>query len=386
MKKNTNTLLVNTGFSAFVMLLLTLFVTGCKEKEKEDEGIPLPVITLEEESASAKTHYLGSVEGVEDVDIRPQVDGILEEIYVDEGDFVEKGQPMFKINQQPYLEDLKNAQANVQLEKAKLRKAKTELDRLQPLIDNEVISDVQQKTAQADYEVAKSSLDRAEAMAANMRIKMEFTTIKAPVSGFVGRFPKSVGNVVKQTDSEPLTVLSNVNDVYVYFSMSESDYLYYERMKKDSTSRRMSSDVKLVLADGSIYDRAGVIDATSGQINRSTGSITLRAKFQNPDTLLRSGNTGKILMEQIYPKAVLIPQGAATSVQDKKFVYTLRQDNTVERKEIEIEGRSGKEYIIKRGSLVPGDRLVISGLDKLTEGVKVKPIQQGRLLSRNDLE
>src|SRR5690606_34503352 len=121
---------------------------------------------------------------------------------------------------------------------------------------------------------------------------------------------------------------------------------------------------------GSIYNYAGVVDSTSGQINSSTGSITLRAKFHNPDTLLRSGNTGKILMEQIYPKAILIPQGATTSVQDKRFIYTLKEDNTVERKEVEIEGRSGKQYIVKSGSLSPGDRLVISGLDNLTDGVK----------------
>ncbi|MEH6682777.1 MAG: efflux RND transporter periplasmic adaptor subunit [Sediminicola sp.] len=365
--------------SSFLLGLFLLI--GCKEEEKEDLGLPLPVITLKEVSAAKAFQYLGSIEGVEDVDIRPQVDGILEKIYVDEGDYVEKGQPLFKINQQPYMEDLKNAMANVDLESAKLRKAKTELDRLQPLIDNEVISPVQQKTAQADYEVAQSSLERAQAQAANVKIKLDFTIIKASVSGFIGRIPKSEGNVVKQTDSEPITVLSNVDDIYVYFSMSESDYLYYERMKNDSTSKRMSSKVKLVLADGSVYDKSGIVDATSGQINRSTGSISLRAKFANPDTLLRSGNTGKVLMEQIFPKALLIPQGATTSIQDKRFVYALKPDNTVERREIEIEGRSGKSYIISGKGLMPDDRIVISGLDKLTDGIKVNPIQQGKLLS-----
>ncbi|MGS2764583.1 efflux RND transporter periplasmic adaptor subunit [Sinomicrobium sp. M5D2P9] len=383
MKKNTNTT-YSTGFLLLLpILLLVVLFTGCKEKEQEDEGLPLPVIELKEESAAKVFRYLGSVEGAEDVDIRPQVDGILEKIYVDEGDYVEKGQPLFKINQQPYMEDLKNAQANVALEKAKLRKAKTELDRLQPLIDNEVISEVQQKTAQADYEVAQSSLDRAQAQAANTRIKLNFTIIEAPVNGFIGRIPKSVGNVVKQTDSEPITVLSNVKEIFVYFSMSESDYLYYERMKKDSTSRRMSNRVKLILADGSTYDLEGNVDAASGQIDRSTGAISLRAKFQNPDTLLRSGNTGKIVMEQIFPKAILIPQSATMSVQDKRFAYTLKDDNTAERHEVEIEGRSGHNYIVKKGTLKAGDRIVVSGINKITDGTKVKPVQQGRLLSDN---
>ncbi|WP_200976303.1 efflux RND transporter periplasmic adaptor subunit [Echinicola sp. 20G] len=376
-----------TNYRQFPLLLI--FLSGlsffsCKEEEQVEEGLPLPVMTLKEEAAARSYQYLGSIEGVENVEIRPQVDGILEKIYVDEGDFVKKGQPLFKINSQPYMEDLKNAQATVELEKAKLRKAKTEIERLQPLIDNEVISDVRMQTTIADYEVAQSALDQAQAVAANMRINLEFTTIKAPVNGFMGRIPRSIGNVVKKTDSEPLTTLSNVHDVYVYFSMSESDYLYYERMKRDSNSKKLNPHVKLILADGSIYDKVGTIDANSGQINRSTGSIALRAKFSNPDTLLRSGNTGKIMMEQIYPNAILIPQGATTSIHDKKFVYTLNEDNTVDRKEIKIEGRSGKQYIVSDGSLSPKDRIVTSGLDKLTNGIKVKPLEQGQLLSSED--
>ncbi|MEQ9438720.1 MAG: efflux RND transporter periplasmic adaptor subunit [Cyclobacteriaceae bacterium] len=366
-----------------IPVLLFFFLASCQEAEQKDEGLPLPVMTLKEEPAAKSFQYLGSIEGVENVGIRPQVDGILEEIYVDEGDYVKKGQPLFKINSQPYQEDLNNAMADVKVEKAKLRKAKSEIDRIQPLIDNEVISEVRMETVQADYEVAQSSLDKAQAVAANMRINLEFTTILAPVSGYMGRIPKSIGNLVKKTDEEPLTVLSNVEDVYVYFSMSESDYLYYERMKGDSTSKKMNNEVKLVLSDGSEYERAGNIDANSGQINKSTGSINLRAKFDNPDTLLRSGSTGKIIMEQIYPNAILIPQGATTSIQDKKFVFKFQEDSTVVKQEIQIEGRTGKQYIVSGGALEPDDRIVVSGLDKLTNGVKVKPMQRGQLLNNS---
>ncbi|MBL3658226.1 efflux RND transporter periplasmic adaptor subunit [Fulvivirga sediminis] len=373
----------NKFFRIGLVALVAFNFVSCREKEKKDHGLPLPVITLKEEKAAKSFQYLGAIEGVDNVDIRPQVDGILEEIYVDEGDFVKKGQALFKINSQPYVEDYKNAMANVQVERAKLRKAKTEIERIRPLIDNEVISKVRMETAQADYEVAKSSLDRAQALAANMRIKLDFTTIYAPVNGFMGRIPKSIGNVVKKTDDEPLTVLSNVQDVYVYFSMSESDYLYYERMKKDTTSRKLNTEVKLVLADGSVYERSGVIDANSGQIDKSTGSISLRAKFDNPDTLLRSGNTGKIIMEQIYPSAILVPQGATTSIQDKKFVFALKPDSTVVRKEISIEGRTEKQYIVSAGSLEAEERIVVSGLDKLANGVKVKPMKVGRLVLDN---
>lgn len=375
--------IVKPHFLSIICLSLSLVFFGCEETQEVEEGIPLPVLTLKEESAAISYKYLGSIEGVENVQIRPQVEGILEQIYVDEGQYVNKGDALFKINNQPYMEDLKNALANVELEKAKLRKAQTEIDRLRPLIENEVISDVRMETTIADYEVAQSSLAKAEAEAANMRINMAFTTIKAPVDGLMGRIPKSIGNVVKKSDDTPLTILSNVHEIYVYFSMSESDYLYFERMKKDSTSKKMNPDVKLVLADGSVYDKVGTIDANSGQINRSTGSITLRAHFENPDTLLRTGNTGKILMEQIYPNAILVPQSATTSIQDKRFIYVLNDDNTVSRKEITIEGRSGNDFIVTSGILKSEDRIVTAGLDKLSEGVLVKPLEQGHLLTQN---
>ncbi|MFD2827748.1 efflux RND transporter periplasmic adaptor subunit [Leeuwenhoekiella polynyae] len=369
------------SFSFFALLFGLVILTSCREEEVKDEGLPLPVVSLKETSAAKNFEYVGSIEGVESVEIRPQVDGILEEIYVDEGEFVKKGQPLFKVNSQPYMEDYKNAVANVNLEKAKLEKAQSDVERLQPLIDNEVISEVRMKSVKADYQVALSSLQQAQAQAANMRINLDFTTIKAPVNGFMGRIPKSIGNVVKQTDSEPLTNLSNVNDIYVYFSMSESDYLYFERAKNDTLSNRVNDEVKLVLADGSIYENSGQIDANSGQIDRTTGSIMLRAKFNNPDTLLRSGNTGKILMEEIYPNAILVPQSATTFIQDKKFVFILDENNLAQRREIITKGRSGDNYIVDAKSLSPDDRIVLSGIDKLASGIKVKPIQRGQLTS-----
>lgn len=369
----------------YTAYLLSLFIfiglIGCKEKEEEYLGLPLPVITLKKETAAAVFPYLGSIEGVVNVEIRPQVEGILEEIFVDEGQYVEKSQPLFKVNALPYLEDLNNANANVALEKAKLRKAQTELDRLTPLIENEVISDVRMETAQADYEVAAASLARAKAEAANAKISLEFTTIKAPVNGYIGRIPKRVGNLVRKGDSEPMTVLSDVDEVYVYFSMSESDFLFYERMKRDSSSKRLNPDVKLVLADNSVYEHTGIIDADTGQIDRSTGSITLRAKFKNPDAILRLGNTGKIIIERIYPDVILVPQEATMTIQDKVFVFVLNEDNTAERREIRIEGTSGKDYIVSEQNLSPDDRVVVSGLDKITDGTKINPIERGRFLA-----
>lgn len=370
-------------FILFSLSSLLLLLFSCKTEEEDYQGVPLPVITLQKATTSTVSPYLGSIEGVVNVEIRSQVEGILEEIYVDEGDFVEKGQVLFKINSQSYEEALRDANANVALEKAKLSKAKTEVDRLKPLIENEVISEVRMQNAQADYQVAAASLAKAEAQAASMRINLSFATIKAPVNGYIGRIPKRKGNLVTKGDKEPLTMLSDVHEVYIYFSMSESDFLFYDKMKNDtiSKSKKLNDKVKLILADDSMYDHTGQIDADLGQINRSTGSITLRAKFPNPDAVLRLGNAGKVLIEQVYPDVLLVPQEATISIQDKIFVFVLDEDNIVERREIKIEGTSNKNYIVNEATLSANDRIVLSGFDKVTDGIKVNPIEKGKLLS-----
>mgnify|MGYP006144417281 CR=1 FL=1 len=368
----------------FICAFAATALQACKngDESAEDLGIPLPVITIKSETATTSFEYLGVIEGVVNVEIRPQVEGILEEIHIDEGDFVDQGQSLFKINELPYMEQLNNAKANVELERAKLRNAQIEIDRLTPLVENEVIADVQLQTAKSNYEIARAALEQSRALEATAKINLGFTNIKAPVSGYISRIPKRIGNLVTKSDDQPMTVLSDIHDVFVYFSMSESDYLFYERMKKDTTARKISPNVKLIMADGVVYEHTGFIDANSGQIDRSTGSISLRAKFPNPDYLLRSGNTGKVIMEQVHPNVILIPQVATITIQDKTFIFTLDNDNRAIRKEVTIEGKTEEKYIISGKNLMPNDRVVTSGFDRLTEGTKVNPIADGKLLAQ----
>ena len=375
---------INT-YQILLFSMISLFIISCGgEVEEEDLGIPLPVKMLVKDSTVTTFEYLGAIEGIVNVEIRPQVEGILDSIYVDEGDFVEEGQPLVKINAMPYLEQLKNAQAAVEVEKARLNNAQIELERLQPLVENQVISEVQLRTAQSDYEVAQSTLEQMKALEATSRINVGFTLLKAPVSGYIGRIPKRIGNLVSKGDSEPVTVLSDISDVYVYFAMSESDYLFYKKMSSDTTARRLNPYVKLILADGTEFDQIGRIDADAGQVERSTGSISLRARFNNPDAILRTGNTGKIILEQVHPDVILVPQEATTVIQDKMFVFVLDDNNLAVRKEITVEGKSGKNYIVGEENLSEGDVLVITGLDKLTEGTKVNPIPEGQVLANSE--
>ncbi len=363
------------------LLLITIFScsTGSsKTTHNENNAIALPVHRIDTTTATTVKDYLGTIEGKVNVEIRPQVEGILEEIYVDEGDMVTEGQKLFKINPQPYQEELNNALANENVEKAKLENAALEVERLKPLVENDVISEVRLRTAKSDYDVAKASLDQASAAVASARINLEFTAIKAPVSGFIGRIPRRVGNLVSKSD--PLTELSDISGVYVYFAMSESDFLYFRKKygQQDSTKEatdttQLIPNVSLVMADGEVYPEQGVVDAINGQVNRTTGSISLRATFDNPNYVLRSGNTGTLKMEERQPGVLTVPQVATTELQDKIFVYTLTPDNTVKRQAIEVSGKSGNHYIVKNGVGV-GDRIVLSGVDKLSDGMVIKPL------------
>lgn len=376
-------------FKQLIISIVSISVFGScaegwsKRNDSEESLIALPVHVVDTATAITVKDYLGTIEGKVNVEIRPQVEGILEEIYVDEGAFVEEGQKLFKINPLAYQEELNNALARENVEKARLRNAKLEVDRLQPLIDHEVMSDVRLQTAKSDYEVAQASLAQASAAVASARINMEFTTIKAPVSGFIGRIPKRIGNLVAKNDSQPMTVLSDIHEVYVYFAMSESDFLYFSRKHSEqatnndslslSSSERFIPYVTLVLADGEEYREKGVVDAVTGQVNRTTGSISLRATFPNSDFILRSGNTGTLKMQESMPGVLLIPQVATTELQDKIFVYTLTPNNRVKRKAIRVAGKSGSNYIVAEG-LEINDRIITSGFDKLVEDMEITPL------------
>ena len=378
-----NKTLINNALIGISLLGFLSCTTGSsKTNDRENNALALPVQTIDTATAITVKDYLGTIEGKVNVEIRPQVEGILEEIYVDEGAFVKEGQTLFKINSQPYKEDLNNAIANENVEKAKLENAKLEVERLKPLVENDVISDVRLRTAMSDQDVAKASLDKASAAVASARINLEFTNIKAPVSGYIGRIPKRIGNLVAKNDSQPMTVLSDISEVFVYFAMSESDFLYFRkkygnRNTEDGDTSNVREHfippVSLILADGEEYHDRGVVDAIDGQVNRTTGAISLRATFPNKDNILRSGNTGTLKMEERQPGALLVPQVATTELQDKIFVYTLTPDNKVKQQAISVSGKSGSNYIVASG-LEIGDRVIMTGFDKLSDGMEIQPL------------
>ncbi|TYR34210.1 efflux RND transporter periplasmic adaptor subunit [Sphingobacterium phlebotomi] len=384
---------MNTRNSKLKQIVYTLMAVGtvatftnCNTSKSEDianKPLALPVHMVDTSSAVTVKDYLGTIEGKVNVEIRPQVEGILQQIYVDEGQYVEKGQNLFKIDASVYQEGLNNALANQNVAKARLENAKLEVERLRPLVENDVISEVRLRKVMSDYDVAKASLDQAAAEVRNAEISKEFTILTAPVSGYIGRIPKRIGNLVSKGDSEPMTVLSDVQEVYVYFSMNESDFLYFSKIKaredsllgiKNSKNRLVFPEATLILADGEEYSKKGIVDAIDGQVDRTTGAISLRASFPNEDNILRNGSTGTLKISETKKGVIQIPQVATSSLQDRTFVYTLDDNNQVERRSIKIEGTSKDNYIVS--GLNIGDRVLLSGIDKITDGSVVTPISQ----------
>lgn len=382
----TNKKILNLSLRVLSLFALLISFAACTEGNSRtlDEkdrpmALELPVLEVLTTTASTEKTYLGSVEGTDNVEIRPQVSGKLEAIFVDEGQYVTKGQKLFQIDPLSYNEVLNNEVAKRELRKAELENAALEIERLTPLVEHEVISDVRLRAAQSNYEVAKSALAQAEASVNSARINRDFTLIKAPVDGYIGRIPKRVGNIVSMSDSEPMTVLSDIKEVRVYFSMSEADFLYFNNkanakdtlnQEADESIRDMLKEVSLVLADGNEYKEKGYIDAIDGHINRSTGAISLRASFPNPDGLLRSGNSGKVKLEEVHYNVLAIPQTAVYEIMDKTFVYLVQDNHSVKRQAVELVGKSGKNYLVREG-LKSGDKIVASEVESLKDGMLV---------------
>jgi membrane fusion protein (multidrug efflux system) len=303
------------------------------------------------------------------------VSGYLDKIFVEEGAYVTAGQPLFKINDRPYSEQANNADANISAAKANMEKAAIEVNRLTPLVENKVISDVQLKAAQAAYDAAKAQVTQAQAAGSNAGINLGYTLLKAPVSGYIGRIPFKVGALVGKGEAQPLTILSDVKEVYAYFGMSESDFLKFtSKFPGKTISEKIKGlpPVELQLADKSIYAAKGKIELMSGQFDRGIGAITFRATFPNGEGLLRSGITGKVRIPEASASVLPVPQTSTYEIQDRIFVYAVGDSNKVIGKQLHIVGKTTDYYLVDKG-VKAGDKIVFAGMDRLQDGAVITP-------------
>jgi RND family efflux transporter MFP subunit len=371
---------------SIMLAAVAIYATGCNEAQGTQAAPPpqtLPVLPINSAAATTFEEFSASIEGKTNVEIRPQVSGLLDKIYVEEGAYVTQGQPLFKINDRPFDEEANNAQANVVAAKANMEKAAIEVNRLTPLVENRVISDVQLKAAQAAYDAAKAQVSQAEAAGKNAGINLGYTLLKAPVSGYIGRIPFKVGALVGKGEAQPLTMVSDIKEVYAYFGMSESDFLKFTNEIPGKTideKIKALPPVELQLADKSIYPYKGKIELMEGQFDRSIGAITFRASFPNAERLLRSGITGKVRIPQANSGLLPVPQTSTYEIQDRVFVFTVGDSNKVVGRQIHIVSKTTDYYLVDKG-VQAGDKIVFAGMDRLVDGAVISP----QLLSADSL-
>jgi membrane fusion protein, multidrug efflux system len=371
---------------SIMLAAVAIYATGCNEAQGTQAAPPpqtLPVLPINSAAATTFEEFSASIEGKTNVEIRPQVSGLLDKIYVEEGAYVTQGQPLFKINDRPFDEEANNAQANVVAAKANMEKAAIEVNRLTPLVENRVISDVQLKAAQAAYDAAKAQVSQAEAAGKNAGINLGYTLLKAPVSGYIGRIPFKVGSLVGKGEAQPLTMVSDIKEVYAYFGMSESDFLKFTNEVPGKTideKIKALPPVELQLADKSIYPYKGKIELMEGQFDRSIGAITFRATFPNAERLLRSGITGKVRIPQANSGLLPVPQTSTYEIQDRVFVFTVGDSNKVIGKQLHIVSKTTDYYLVDKG-VQAGDKIVFAGMDRLVDGAVISP----QLLSADSL-
>lgn len=363
-----------------LIIITTLFIYGCKSSAKDGGGYQpqtpaLPVIAISTTTATTYQEFSASLEGSKDIEIRPQVDGYLDKVYVDEGAYVRRGQALFHINDRPYREQLNTAKAGLASAKANLANAQINVSKITPLVQNNVVSDVQLKTAQAAYDAAAANVSQAEAMVQSAEINLGYTLIKAPVDGYVGRIPYRIGSLVGLGTPEALTVVSEINEVYAYFSLSENDFMRFKNQYQGNTIEekiKKMPPVELVLSDGSIYGQKGKVQIVTGQFDNSIGAISFRAVFPNADRLLRSGNTGKVRIGQLLNNTLVVPQEATFEIQDKVFVFALGDSNKVASKPVVVSGKTASYYFVESG-VQAGEKIVFSGIGNLRDGMVIIP-------------
>lgn len=338
--------------------------------------VVLPVISISSRPFTTYREYTASLEGSKDIEIRPQVGGYIEKIFVDEGAFVKKGQPLFKINDQPYLEALNNANASLAVAKANQASAEINMNKLEPLVANNVISPIQLKTAKAAYDAATAYVSQAAAQVGNAKINIGYALIRAPVDGYIGRIRSKIGSLAGLSSQDALTIISEVKDVRAYFSVSETAFL---RFKDEYPGKTLEDKIKnlppveLILSDNTVYPVKGKVEIVAGQFATGTGAIPFRASFPNPNGVLRSGSTGRVRISVSLPAGLVIPQESTFELQDKVFVFVLGDSNKVHSSAVQIAGRSGNYYLVENG-IRAGDRIVYSGVDKLNDGARIQPL------------
>tara|TARA_R110002050_G_scaffold243115_2_gene379553 strand:- start:53660 stop:54787 length:1128 start_codon:yes stop_codon:yes gene_type:complete len=349
-----------------VVCLTTLLLSSCVDKQKNKQvaqrpPASFPVSQVQNKTITGYQTYPTNIEGIVNSDVRAKVSGYIQKVLVDEGQKVKKGQTLFKLETQSLNQDAGAAKARVNV-------AQVEVDKLKPLVEKNIISAVQLETAKANLAQAKANYN---SVAANI----SYATVKSSVNGYVGAIPFREGSLVSPSDETPLTTVSNIQKVYAFFSLNESEYLdFIQNSKGESLHDKIDNfpEVALILANGKQYSLKGKIETSTGQINQNTGTVSFRAVFDNPNQLLTNGNSGQIQIPITYENMTIVPQAATYEQQGKIMIFKLGDDNKVSLSIINVKASVDNLYVVESG-IKAGDKIVVEGVGKLRNDSPITP-------------
>ncbi|WP_202702779.1 efflux RND transporter periplasmic adaptor subunit [Flavobacterium sp. UGB4466] len=369
------------------ILAASIVITSCgnkNDKAAQAGGAPqvkeYKTLTLEPKSATLYTDYPASIQGQQNIEIRPRVEGYIDKIFVDEGAVVRAGQPLFKISAPEYEQEVRTAAASIKSAQANLSAAKLAVNKVKPLVEKGIISKYDLESAQYTYESALATLAQANASLVNAKTNLGYTTVTSPVDGVVGSIPFRLGSLVSSNTADPLTTVSSIGNVYAYFAVNEKKLLNFTQNTDSGIAlaekiKKMPA-VSLLLSDGTAYGEKGRIETVNGLINTETGSVTFRARFPNTKSIIRSGNSTTVRIPNEVNQAIIVPQSATFELQDKLFTVVVGKDGKTKNANITVlENTAGNYYVVKSG-LQSGDQIVLEGVAALKDGTEIKAQNQ----------
>ncbi len=367
-----------TNIALLSVLIGAATLSSCGNSKKQQAGLSVAFKTMKVETRdiTLNSKYSATIRGQQDVEVYPQVSGTLQKLCVTEGQKVKKGQTLFVIDQVPYIAALNTANATLESAKAQLATAQLNHDSNTVLREQNVISDFELQTSYNALLNAKAAVSQAEAQVVNAKNSLSYTEVESPSDGVVGTLPYRQGALVSSAMAQPLTTVSDNSQMYVYFSITETQLLQTARnfgSMEEAVSRMPA--VKLTLVDGSTYELEGKVETASGVVDQKTGAVQLRAVFDNPKGLLHSGSTGNVLLPVEYNNQIIIPTAATVQTQDKYRVYIVTPEGTAEERMVTLAPQTDGKQVIVTSGLNVGEEIVAEGAAMLTEGQQVKPQQ-----------
>jgi membrane fusion protein (multidrug efflux system) len=358
-----------------------LFIQSCRNNQT-GAGQPTapvtpayPVFKATLHNTVLRSEYPATLQGQQNIEIRPKIDGYIEKIYIDEGASVKKGQLLFKISAPQYEQEVKNALAAINSAEADINTAKLQVEKTKPLVDKQIISEYELRSAEDALKVKEAALLQAKTTLANAQTNLSYGTITSPVDGVAGTIPFKLGSLVSSTNTSPLTMISNISKVYAYFSMNEKQLLDFSRTYKGSTldeKLKQMPPVQLFLSDGTEYPDKGRVETIGGLINAETGAATFRATFPNPVGLIRSGGSAVVAIPVAVNEALLVPQRSTYELQGKRFVYRVDGDKVISAEISVMPTAAGQYFVVIRG-LKAGDTLVFEAAAPIADSTAIKP-------------